>query len=45
MPETAQEYEAIEQLQRDAHSDMPVTLDEPLYVDDVDAFEVIDSTH
>lgn len=43
--ETAQEYEAIEQLQRDAHSDMPITHDEPLYVGDVDAFDVIDATH
>lgn len=43
--ETADEFEAIEQDQRAAHESLPVTLDDPLYVDDVDAFEVIDSTH
>lgn len=37
MTETAQEYEQIEQDQRAAH--------ESLYLDDVDDFELIDSTH
>lgn len=45
MTETAQEYEQIEQDQRAAHESLPVSHDEPLYVGDVDAFEVIDSTH
>lgn len=43
--ETADEYTQIEQDQRNAHEAMPITHDEPLYVGDVDAFEVIDSTH
>jgi hypothetical protein len=43
--ETADEYTQIEQDQRAAHESLPVSHDEPLYVDDADLFEMIDSTH